>query len=69
MILSEYHQKTFVKCRVEDSGRAESGRGSEWICLKKKICDKNLFLHNAEWTSKKLWKMISAVNVKANIKQ
>ena len=36
--------------------------------LKKKNCDENLFLDNVEWSSKNLWKMMSA-NVKANIKQ
>ena len=46
------------------------GRGVELICLKRKIQDKNLFFicwwH--EWSSRNLWKMMSA-DVKATIKQ
>ena len=35
---------------------------------KRKICDENHFSDNAEWSSKKLQKMIS-VDVKPNAKQ
>ena len=47
--------------------------GERWWCLsesvkKGKIRDKNHFSNNAEWSSKKLWKMISD-DVKANAKQ
>ena len=35
---------------------------------KKKICHKNLFSDNIEWSSNNLWKIISA-DVKANVKQ
>ena len=35
---------------------------------KEKFATKNLFSDNIEWSSKNLWKMISA-DVKANIKQ
>ena len=43
--------------------------GFEWISLKrKKFCDKNIFSDNAKWSSKRLWKMISA-DVKTNVKQ
>ena len=36
--------------------------------LKKKICEKDIFSDNVEWSSKNLWKMICA-GVKANNKQ
>ena len=44
------------------------GRGVWVNLLKRKIWDKNLFSDNVEWSSKNLWKMMSA-DVKANIKQ
>ena len=38
----------------------------EWVQWKIKIGDKNIF-SDVEWSSKKLWKTISA-DVKANVK-
>ena len=45
-------------------------RWEAWVNLLKnvKTCDKNLFSDSVEWSSKKLWKMISA-DGKTNVKQ
>ena len=45
---------------IEGEGEGGGGDLSE-----SKICDENLFSDNVEWSSKDLWKMISA-DVKAN---
>ena len=44
------------------------GGGLSESVKKGKFATKNLFSDNIEWSSKNLWKMISA-DVKANIKQ
>ena len=44
------------------------GVGLSKSVKKRKICDKNIFLDNVEWSSKNLWKMISP-DVKTNLEQ
>ena len=62
----EYQLKTFVTL---------SGfwllMGGVWVNqLKRKICEQNLSSDNVDWSSKKLWKMISAdENAYAYVKQ
>ena len=42
--------------------------GFEWIRLKRKICEENLFSDNVEWSSKWMWK-ITPANVIVNVEQ
>ena len=64
MIYRQHQQKTFAMISGFWPVR---GWGFEWIYQKRRICDKNLFSNNIEWSSKKLPEMTSA-DIKTNVK-
>ena len=66
--IREHQQKTFVRLSGFWQLRSGGGEGKVNLLKKGKFVTKIFFSYNVEWSSKNLWKMMSA-DVKANIKQ